>query len=255
MKIPSEYSIIIPQERKSTGRAARLIQEWLCLNGFNIRIDGDYGPATEAAVRRFQTKSKMQATGVTDEYTYRALTAPMTRVCRMLGSTAESFTERVVAAARLHLKESPREVGGKNKGPWVRLYTGGKDGEDYPWCAGFVSYLMKQAAEMRRPNPMKIKATLSCDELVAQAKEHEMFVSEEQILSKEVAIEDLKPGTLFVIRNPKNENDWIHTGVVTAFLPKFVETIEGNTNDTGDREGYEVCKRLRSYRNMDFIRL
>jgi hypothetical protein len=34
-----------------------------------------------------------------------------------------------------------------------------------------------------------------------------------------------------------------------------MQTIEGNTNDDGSAEGYEVCARTRSYTNMDFILL
>jgi hypothetical protein len=30
-------------------------------------------------------------------------------------------------------------------------------------------------------------------------------------------------------------------------------TIEGNTNDAGDREGYEVCARTRGYDKKDFV--
>mgnify|MGYP000213922415 CR=1 FL=1 len=39
-----------------------------------------------------------------------------------------------------------------------------------------------------------------------------------------------------------------HTGIVKSFDDKFIYTIEGNTNDTGSREGIEVCnkKRLRT---------
>ena len=32
-------------------------------------------------------------------------------------------------------------------------------------------------------------------------------------------------------------------------------TIEGNTNDEGSREGYEVCRRVRGRGSKDFIRL
>lgn len=32
-------------------------------------------------------------------------------------------------------------------------------------------------------------------------------------------------------------------------------TIEGNTNDDGSREGYEVCARTRDYNEMDFIKI
>jgi peptidoglycan hydrolase-like protein with peptidoglycan-binding domain len=32
-------------------------------------------------------------------------------------------------------------------------------------------------------------------------------------------------------------------------------TIEGNTNDDGVREGYEVCARTRNYKKRDFVAL
>jgi len=31
------------------------------------------------------------------------------------------------------------------------------------------------------------------------------------------------------------------------------QTIEGNTNDDGSREGYEGCQRVRGYASKDFI--
>lgn len=37
-----------------------------------------------------------------------------------------------------------------------------------------------------------------------------------------------------------------HTGFVESVEGTFIHTIEGNTNDTGSREGYEVCRRMRS---------
>jgi hypothetical protein len=36
-----------------------------------------------------------------------------------------------------------------------------------------------------------------------------------------------------------------HTGFVERIDGTSIHTIEGNTNDTGSREGYEVCKRIR----------
>jgi hypothetical protein len=35
--------------------------------------------------------------------------------------------------------------------------------------------------------------------------------------------------------------------------PTTFETIEGNTNDSGDREGFEVCARVRGYDSKDFV--
>lgn len=66
----------------------------------------------------------------------------------------------------------------------------------------------------------------------------------------------VKPGHLFVIRNPAPDqrDDWIHCGIVTAVGPDYFETIEGNTNTDGSREGTEVCKRVRAFNaRTDFV--
>lgn len=248
--------MLLPLQRGANGKEVRLVQEWLSLNGVQVRADGDYGPATEASIRKFQTKAKLQPTGIVDEFTLRALIAPLSRVCKPLTTTAETFSQRVVAAARNHLREHPREIGGQNRGPWVRLYTKGKEGPAYPWCAAFVSYLLTQAAESMRPNPeMPIKGSLSCDELASQAKAIDKFVSEGELRSGKNSRTELVPGTIFLVRNHKNPNDWMHTGIVTGVMNDYFESIEGNTNDDGDREGHEVCRRLRGFSHMDFILL
>lgn len=36
-----------------------------------------------------------------------------------------------------------------------------------------------------------------------------------------------------------------HTGIVESVSEGVIHTIEGNTNDTGSREGYEVCRKQR----------
>ena len=51
------------------------------------------------------------------------------------------------------------------------------------------------------------------------------------------------------VRNTRwrcDEMDWTHTGIVTKVEGKMVHTIEGNTNDEGSREGFEVCQRIRN---------
>lgn len=254
MRIPNEYSVELPVKRgQKNSKDVKLVQEWLTLHGISVRVDGDFGPATEAAVRKFQTKNKLRQLGYVDELTFRALMSPITRVCAVLPTTASDVSARVVAAARVHLREHPREVGGSNMGPWVRLYTKGKQGPDWPWCAAFVTYLINQGKETLKPKPTTIEGSVSCDELARQAKALDKFVAEADIKSGTVDRSVLVPGTIFLVRNPKNAEDWTHTGVVTAFHTEYLDTIEGNTNDAGDREGYEVCKRTRGYKNMDFI--
>jgi len=47
-----------------------------------------------------------------------------------------------------------------------------------------------------------------------------------------------------------------HTGFVEKVVKENIHTIEGNTNDTGIREGYEVCRRIRKINScIGFIRV
>jgi hypothetical protein len=48
-----------------------------------------------------------------------------------------------------------------------------------------------------------------------------------------------------------------HTGIVEKVLPNgILQTIEGNTNDDGSRDGYEVCRRARSVTKIKgFLRI
>jgi hypothetical protein len=255
MKLPKEYAVFLPIKRDAEGKSTRFVQEWLCLHDCATTIDGAFGPATEAMVRRFQTKAKLHPSGVVDDDTMRALIAPAVRAVKDLATTAETFAQRVVSAARQHLREHPREIGGANAGPWVRLYTDGKEGRDWPWCAAFVTYLLQQATEGLKKGTSPIKGSASVDQLVAQAKDADVFVSEADIAGDATKLSELRPGAIFCIRSKTDPNDWIHCGVVTAFMPDYIETIEGNTNDSGDREGYEVCRRFRGYANTDFIKL
>lgn len=47
-----------------------------------------------------------------------------------------------------------------------------------------------------------------------------------------------------------------HTGFVEGINGEYIETIEGNSNDEGSREGYEVCRRKRKISSCKgFIRI
>jgi peptidoglycan hydrolase-like protein with peptidoglycan-binding domain len=129
--------------RGTKGKAARQMQEWLCLNDHAVAVDGDYGPATEAAVRAFQAAQGIGATGRVTRGTFEALTAPMGHALTVPGNLPRDLNAAVVAIARRHLVVHPREVGGQNRGPWVRLYMDGHEGGAWPWCAGFVSFVIR----------------------------------------------------------------------------------------------------------------
>jgi hypothetical protein len=152
----------------------------------------------------------------------------------------------VVAYAEQHLSQKPREIGGQNGGPWVRLYMDGNEGSAWPWCAGFASFILKQACSTLQIQ-VPIQPSFSCDLLAASARDKNCFLAESKIADKK----QIAPGSLFLVR--RTSADWEHTGIVLSAEKGLFYTIEGNTNDEGSREGYEVCRRFRGYKNKDFI--
>jgi len=221
MTIPASCLVPVGIARGSVGAAVATLQEWLVLHGHRVAVDGDFGPATEAALVAYSERRVVDATIAAD------LVAPMLRATTATGS--------IVDIARAHLAEHPREVGGNNRGPWVRLYARA-EGAGVLWCGYAAHYWAMQAglvtAELVSP---------SCDITAARARAVGRLSSVPTI------------GGLFLVR--RNPGDWTHMGVVTGIGDGWVATIEGNTNDDGGREGYEVCARTRGVARLDFVRM
>ena len=233
-------------QRQNRGEKVKLIQEWLCLNGFGVKIDGEFGPATEAAVKQFQERKGLPGTGLVDLATFERLVDPMKAALKKISPNGRSVGELTVAYAQQHLRQHPVEVGGENRGPWVRLYMNGNEGQPWAWCAGFACYGLRQACETLG-EAMPIEPSFSCDSLAAFARQRGRLLDGTNLSDRA----RITPGSLFLIR--RTSTDWVHTGIVIAAEAEFFRTIEGNTNDNGSREGYEVCMRTRSYKAMDFV--
>lgn len=239
-----------------TQRRVQRVQEWCCFHRANTNIDGEFGFGTMGAVQRFQREKGLPESGEIDERTWIELTLPLRRAISPIkpvkGST---IYDAVLAVARQHLAEHPIEFivkGVDNCGPWVRLYMNGKDGAGQFWCAGFVSYVVGQAASALGI-PMPLKRQVGVDQLVADAEKDGRLVRETDLPNAMARRTRLRAGALFVVRDtPK---DWTHTGIVTRVNDDNFETIEGNTNQLGSNNGFEVCERSRPYRDKDFILL
>ena len=229
-------------KRGNNGPQVSLIQEQLVFHEYHLSIDGDFGEITEAMVKAFQRANALTPTGQVDEATKYCLARPYQSAINP-PIRGRYLAETILNTAGQHLRERPREIGGDNKGFWARYYLDGK--EDLPWCAGFVSAILEQAA-LAHNLKVPFGPTLSCDILAVQAKKKNALFKYPN--------KNLQPGSIFLLR--KTEGDWIHTGFVTHFSKDFFCTIEGNTNEGGSREGYKVCARIRKqYTSYDFIAL
>jgi Putative peptidoglycan binding domain len=228
-----------------SGQAVGRVQEWLNLHGFGLVVDQDYGPATARQVGRFQDAAGLPPTGDVDAETFDALVGPMVEVLRQRLDQSISLGDAVVEYARAHLAVHPRETGGENGGPWVRLYMRGNSGPAFLWCAGFVTFVLNQAAESLQVDK-PVDGSFSCDSLAAQGRETGRFLAE-----ADADPGAIPAGSIFLVR--RTATDWTHSGIVTWADDDGFDTIEGNTNDDGAREGTEVCARRRGYVAKDFV--
>ena len=230
------------------GRDVRLAQEWLCYHAFATGIDGDFGPATDSCVKAFQHRAQLPESGIVHPPTQSALLAPVDAVNAAIPVGAKTLGALVVAYARQHLKPHPIEIGGENSGPWVRLYMNGNEGREWPWCAGFATFVLRQAAKTMGV-PMPHPYAFGCDLLATVAKGNGRFLR--PATAAELA--SVRAGYLFLIR--KTNNSWAHIGIVEAVQGETMLTIEGNTNDNGSAEGFEVCRRTRGIKDKDYLTL
>lgn len=247
-ELPGEFRIEEPVGVGRRGKIVRLVQELLSLSGFQVVVDGDFGPATECAVRFFQKENGLTVDGVVFGDTVVRLLEPMNKAIKEIPADGKSVAELAVLYGRQHLAVHPREIGGQNRGPWVRSYMKGNEGNDWAWCAGFVSYLLGQACQSLGCR-LPFQPSFSCDIMATNAQDKGLFIRG----NKEENQAKVRPGAIFLTR--RSSIDWVHTGIVAdvELAHGCFRTIEGNTNDEGGSEGYEVCMRTRSFKNKDFI--
>jgi hypothetical protein len=206
-----------------------------------IQVDGIFGAATASAVRLFQTRYDLQPDGTVGPITWAALfresAEPVFEApSLLLASVLET------AASQLHVRET-----GQNRGPEVDEYLRavGLDPtqKSHAWCISFVYWCFRQAANrldvrnpcVRTPGVMK----------------HWAFAPEPARLSAQAALDDphlVRPGAIFIIDHGHGLG---HAGLVARVQAGRIQTIEGNTNLAGSREGDGVHQRARSIASIN----
>ncbi|CAL2086603.1 peptidoglycan-binding protein [Tenacibaculum sp. 190524A05c] len=229
----------------------RKIQSWLTLysiqnpnSGTATDVDGDFGPATERAVKNFQREKGLFENGIVTQETFDVLCGNLKDAFEK-PLTSMNFRDLVLETAENHLRNHPYELiinGEANSGPWVRAYMDGKDGAPWYWCMGFVQAIIDQAASAQGKNfKTLMPLTYSCDTVGTTGLNKNILTRYTKLRNDSSLIQ---PGDIFLIQ--KSPYDWTHTGIITSVSGDVIETIEGNTNLAGSRNGVAVLKRTRN---------
>jgi peptidoglycan hydrolase-like protein with peptidoglycan-binding domain len=247
--LKNELTLTGTIRRGATGKNAKFVQERLTLAGYALKIDSDFGFATETQLKAFQQAKGLAQNGIYGNAEHDLLAKTFVSAVNPPASPPATFGPLVVKVGRQHTAQHPIEVGGANSGPWVRMYMDGLEGAQWLWCAGFVFFLIGQAcALLGKPLPMA--KTYSCDVVAERAKSAGKFLSETGA-STPAGKAKIVPGSLFLVRASKF--DWTHVGMVTKADADTFATLEGNTDSGGSANGFEAVERVRNYSKKDFV--
>lgn len=132
-----------------------------------------------------------------------------------------------IAVSQIGVEEA---AGHKNTGKDVEKYLARVGlGPGYSWCMAFDYWCFDEAAEaIGVKNPL-YKTGGVLEQWRQRKDKYRATIPQ--------------PGDIFIMDYGGGKG---HTGIVEKVEDDVVHTIEGNTNDEGSREGYEVCRRTRS---------
>jgi hypothetical protein len=135
---------------------------------------------------------------------------------------------RLAALAVAVTQLGVHEKTNKNDGPEVEMYLKSVGlGKGNPWCMAFAYWCVSQAAT-------------ATGERNYLRKTGSVMMQWNSTLCKRSLTPE--PGAIFIMDFGGGTG---HTGFVEKVEGEYVYTVEGNTNDDGSREGYEVCRRKR----------
>lgn len=131
-----------------------------------------------------------------------------------------------VAISQIGVEEIPKN---SNSGPDVEMFLKSVGlGKGYSWCMAFLYWCFMTAAK----EAGLVNALIKTGGCMAQWNRiNAQYKSQEPQIGS-LVIFDHGGGNGHVAIIEKIEGDQMHT-------------VEGNTNDEGSREGYEVCRRIR----------
>jgi len=227
--------------KKSKGSSVKTLQKELNLIlklNPPLVIDGDFGKGTYQAVQQYQRKMNLKVDGVVGKATWNNINN--THAAKKIDSVM-SYQTRLADIARdyIGVTETGNNRAGKNQ-KLIDIFKaddlvikGKTDG--YPWCAAFVSLctqkLVKGNPFFSGVIPPREASVSNFLNIWAKAQSCEVFKTTDKYKKPQ-------KGDIVVFT-------FSHIGIVDSVFSGGVNTIEGNTNDSGSREGVTVAEKKR----------
>lgn len=212
-----------------------------------ITPDKDFGPATDRAVRAFQTSAGLVPDGIVGQKTWLALANIPTK--KKIPTPQSLLAD--IAKKYIGVKETGDNLAGDSKellaifkADTLEIKPGQTDG--YPWCAAFVSFcvqkLLSQSSFYAGTTPPREASVSRFLNIWAKNNHCLIFPPSSNVFRPQ-------KGDILVFT-------FSHIGIVESVNGNTMTTIEGNTNDAGSREGTVVARKSRPTSIIkSFIRL
>lgn len=218
------------------------IQKELNRLGYTPKLDEDgiSGSKTKKAIKWFQKRNGLYDDGIVGPKTLAKLFPVVTEnpTTQPPGTKLKPLPkvlskELHIAAMEVALSQfNVKELTGKNDGEAVEIYLKSIGlGKGYSWCMAFVYWCYEEASKILGVKNPLIKTGGVLKQWNDINREKKIWASSKT---------KPKVGDIFIMDFGKGQG---HTGIVTKVNANgSVETIEGNANSYGSREGNQVGK-------------
>ncbi len=139
-----------------------------------------------------------------------------------------------------------REEGGPNRGPRIREYQGATwlEPDSWPWCAAFICWIVR---EWLKAEPIRLMLGLKSEGEAEYCRPTTPGAFDFANWAKKRGLK-VYPESTDCCRGDIVIFDFSHIGIVTKDAEassEFIETVEGNTNGKGSRDGDGVFAKTR----------
>jgi len=215
-----------------------------------VDVDGDFGNNTFKAVKLFQARNSdsndnpLIIDGKIGSLTWEVLFGENSVPVTIDPNNDLLKKVLTIAKTQIGIKETP---GLQNQGPEVNEYLASIGlSPGYSWCMAYVYWCFRKACTNPARNNPAVK-TGGC--LLHWSNTNGKKIIRDDAINNPSKI---KPGQIFIMDFGGGLG---HTGLVEKINGGFIDTIEGNTDPAGSRNGYGVFRRTRKVNavNKGFI--